>query len=100
MGICVDSCPNAVTVMCLVIGSPARSLSGSRDQTSLSSSDFAGSQAAFGKSAGGGGIGLTVTVNGSDSNILRPVIRPSRKTRASNRAGASDNSPLSCGNNA
>ena len=33
------------------------------------------------------GVGCTVRVCGSDSYTLRPVIRPSRRTRASNLAG-------------
>ncbi len=99
-GICVSSCPSAVIVTWRVIGSPAGRLSGSRDQSSVSVSDLAGSQAAFGKSGGAGGIGSTLTVIGSDSKIFLPVIRPPRKTRASNRAGEIVKSPLSCGNRA
>ena len=45
--------------------------------------------------AGGGGVGKTVTVNGSYSYTFRPVIRPLRSTRASNLAGDSSIAPLS-----
>ena len=96
-GSCVSSCPSALSVTRRVTGSPACSSSVSRDHSSLSCTSIAGNQAASGYSGGGAGIGKTVTVCGSDSKILRPVMRPSRSTLASKRAGEIVISPLSCG---
>ena len=97
VGSWVSSCPSALSVTCRVTGSPASISFGSLDHSSLSVTSRAGNQAASGCSAGGAGTGRTLTVCPSDSNTLRPVIRPSRNTRASKRAGDMVISPLSCG---